>query len=152
MKFKNIFLLILFLLFFYIFLNIKIVKNDSMSPNLRNNYIVLTNPFFSMRTGDIYGFKYNNKIYVKRLIAQPFDIIEIKDGRIFINYLQYRSFYVNKFDRVGPLKLNKDQYFFIGDNELNSFDSRSFGSIDRKDIKFKILFIIYPFNKIGFLR
>lgn len=151
---KKIFvLIILFLIIlFFLFFNTKIVKNDSMSPVLRNNYIVFTLPFFPIEKGYIYGFKHNNKIYVKRLIGCENDIIEIKSGKIFINYLQYNDFYVNKLEKFGPLILNKNEYFFLGDYILESLDSRSFGVIKKKDLKFRVIFILYPFDKTGFLK
>ncbi len=140
-------IIIIFFLIIVIFF-IKIVKNNSMSPILKNNDIVFVSPFFLIKKNTIYGFKHNKKIYVKRLIAIPDDIVEINKNILFINYIEYGKIAGN----ISPIILGKEQYFFLGDNFLDSLDSRNFGFISKKDIKFRILFIIYPFNRIGFVK
>lgn len=141
----NIYYYIFFLLIFF---SIKIVKNDSMSPVLKNKDIVFVLPFFFIKKNAIYGFKYNNKIYVKRVVAFPKDIIEINKNILFINYNKFCNVQGN----MSSIILKDEEYFFLGDNLLDSLDSRNFGPIFRKNIKFKIIFILYPFNRIGFVK
>ena len=40
-------------------------------------------------------------------------------------------------------------YFVLGDNRLNSIDSRYFGLIERNKIIGKANIIIYPFSRLG---
>ena len=48
----------------------------------------------------------------------------------------------------GPYKVAKDGYFVVGDNRINSSDSRSKGSFAKDTIKSKSIFILFPLNKI----
>lgn len=43
-------------------------------------------------------------------------------------------------------KFKNDFYFFVGDNLLNSYDSRNFGPIPRKDIIGKVVLIYWSLN------
>ncbi|RSZ62044.1 signal peptidase I [Corynebacterium hylobatis] len=55
----------------------------------------------------------------------------------------------------GPLTVPEDNYFMMGDNRTNSADSRAHigdefqGSIPEENIRGKVQFIIFPFNRIG---
>ena len=44
--------------------------------------------------------------------------------------------------------LNEDEVFVLGDNRPNSVDSRIFGPITLDEIKGKVIFRIYPFEKL----
>ena len=56
----SLFLIVTFLSFFCI----KIVENDSMFPVIKNNDVIIVLPLFSIKKNLIYGFKYNNNIYI----------------------------------------------------------------------------------------
>ena len=55
----------------------------------------------------------------------------------------------------GPLTVPEDNYFMMGDNRTNSADSRAHigdehqGTIPEENIRGKVQFIIFPFNRIG---
>ena len=46
------------------------------------------------------------------------------------------------------LKLEEDDYFVMGDNRPNSYDSRNFGPISRDKIRGKVLFRIFHYNSL----
>ncbi len=90
---------------------------------------------------------------VKRVIGVEGDIIDIKDGAVFINDEMLKEPYaVGKTDSNGlktPVTVNKDELFVLGDNREVSIDSREIGMINCSQLEGKVIFRIYPFNKIG---
>ncbi len=104
----------------------------------------------------------NRKNFVKRLIGTPGDRVEIKDGHIYIDgkliddppaipldRFYYNVYGKNVFYSEGELTVPKGDYFFLGDNNYNSLDSRYWGFVTRNKIKGKALFIIWPPSRIG---
>ena len=90
--------------------------------------------------------------YVKRIAGEPGDQVRILDGQLFINgnlvTLSNRSgeivydlppgsaaSYVNTNVTVQP-----GSYFVLGDNSMNSLDSRFWGTVPRKNIKGRVGF------------
>lgn len=55
----------------------------------------------------------------------------------------------------GPVTVPEGNYFMMGDNRTNSLDSRAHmadqyqGTIPEENIRGKVAFILYPFNRIG---
>jgi signal peptidase I len=84
----------------------------------------------------------DNGFSVKRIIATPGDSIYLKDGSVYLNgckltesYLAPRmpTFSNSKFkDQL--ILCGKDQYYLLGDNRLNSVDSRTYGPVPRQNI------------------
>ena len=53
-----------------------------------------------------------------------------------------------------PIVLGEDEYFVMGDNRNDSFDSRFYevGNIKRKEIIGRAWLRIYPFKNFGFVK
>jgi len=130
------------------------VQMGSMLPTLRENDLVLVNKIdYRLHTpirGDIVIFHpptLSKDFYIKRVIGVPGDMVEIKDGFVFINtekinepYLQIETPGI-----YGPKKLGRDEYFVMGDHRNNSLDSREFGPIKLGSITGKAFAVIWPF-------
>ena len=126
----------------------------SMEPNLYNSQGILVNrlgvKIFSPKKGDVIVFRPNGNenlhYYVKRVVAQPGETVQIKEGHLYVNGILYKDYVNDKIAEPGiveePIKLNHDEYFVLGDNVNNSEDSRSanIGPIKRDDIKGKVWF------------
>ncbi len=83
---------------------------------------------------------------VKRVIALPGEIVQIRDNRVWINDALLEEAYlpVDTPTPSGPLARHRyevapDCYFVLGDNRLNSVDSRHFGAVPRNAIRGRLL-------------
>ncbi len=147
-------LLIAFLVRSYLFQPYK-VQMGSMQPTLRNNDLIMVNKmiyrFRDPQRGDIVVFNPPGNTsaihYIKRIVGVPGDKVEVSEGRVFINGIELIEDYLQRENtpgQVGPLLLNEDEYFVLGDHRGNSMDSRDFGAISRDQIHGKTLFVLWP--------
>ncbi len=124
------------------------------------NIIVVDTSEGNYDKGDIILFKTSygpQKTYIKRIIGMPGDEVRAIGGCVFINgvikkeayvYDQYASNCHTLVDYpIIPRLVKKDRYFVLGDNRDNSFDSRGFGCIEKKNIKGKALYVLLNVNK-----
>ncbi|MCA9837042.1 MAG: signal peptidase I [Trueperaceae bacterium] len=94
---------------------------------------------------------------VKRLIGLPGDRIRIEEGQVYINDVALdQSFITDIGGHLGNSNLNEitipdKQYFFMGDNRMNSVDSRIYGPVDFISIAGKASAIIWPPMRHGSL-
>ena len=79
---------------------------------------------------------------VKRIIATPGESIYLKDGNVYVNGSRLNEGYLapgtptftdSKY-RDKLILCGKEQYFVLGDNRLNSIDSRAYGPVPRRNI------------------
>jgi len=51
-----------------------------------------------------------------------------------------------------PVVVKADHYFVLGDHRGSSNDSRVWGTVDRRDIYGKAVFVYWPLNQVGLVR
>lgn len=141
-----------------------VVPTGSMIPTiaLKDHFIINRVPlyFTDPKAGDVVVFHHDKEL-IKRVIAVPGDLLDIKDGNVYINNEKLEEPYLNEpnstypfymDDIEFPLEIPEDMYFLMGDNRNYSEDSRYFGMINRKEIYAKSGLRIWPLNRIGFLK
>jgi len=89
-------------------------------------------------------------VFIKRIVGTPGDHVNIEsNGSIFVNDIELEIKNVNNTNNgdIFEIKLADNEYFLVGDNRDNSFDSRMFGPILSDRIIGKAYFKIYPFSE-----
>lgn len=109
------------------------------------------------RRGDIVVFAYpqdDSKDFIKRVIGEPGDTVEVKDKVVWINGKPIDdpwgvkvdpTVYPEGFERrdnFGPVVVPQGSYFMMGDNRDKSYDSRFWGFVEDARIRGKA-FILY---------
>jgi len=135
-----------------------IVKGASMEPNFHDReYLIINEIEYRLNDperGEVVILKdpLNPAIYfIKRVIALPGETIEIKKGHIYINEQELSETYIEDFgtETFDAVKLKDEEYYVMGDNRTNSFDSRRFGPVSRQSIIGKAWFRGWPWDKIS---
>ncbi len=140
------------------------VPTASMVSTINEGDHLLTNmvPYYyrDPEFGEIVVFKNGEESWVKRVIGLPGDVIDIRDGQVYVNevvidesrYLAPNITSEPGFSHVEfPYTVPEGNYFLMGDNRENSKDSRYIGAIERDKIYGKAWIKIYPFNQVGLL-
>ncbi|MEX0616562.1 MAG: signal peptidase I [Candidatus Woykebacteria bacterium] len=149
------------------------VRGASMEPNLHDGQYILTDKityrFRDPKRGEIIVFKApvdENFDYIKRIIGLPGETVQIKEGKIVIKNSEnpggisldesYPSTQNNNpgslLENGKELKIDEGNFFVLGDNRNQSFDSREWGLLPRKNIIGKAWFRYWPAAKISFVR
>ena len=136
------------------------VEGTSMMPRLENHERIFINKFVyrfePIQRGDIVVFWYPldpSKSYIKRVVGLPGEGGSIQDGRVLVNGTPLAEPYLpaNYLDHQSypPVQVEADHYFVLGDHRDSSNDSRVWGSVDRKYIYGKAVFVYWPFSEFG---
>ncbi len=124
------------------------VVGSSMAPTLRNSQLYFLNRFVFLirdpRPGDIVVLRdpADHGFSVKRVIATPGDFVAIQDGKIFLNGRELREAYLPKglptyplgTERAQSFACGPSQFLVLGDNRMNSADSRNYGPVPAAEI------------------
>lgn len=143
-----------------IFLPVFQVYGMSMTPTLEEGEIIVSVKGAKLNPGDIVAFYFNNKILVKRVIANSGDWVNIDDdGNVFVNdvpldepYLTEKS--LGECDIDLPYQVPEGRIFVMGDHRSISVDSRSTscGPVSEEQIAGKIVFVVWPPSKLGSIK
>ena len=138
------------------------VDGESMIPTLQDGEkLIVHHLFYEPAKGDIVIVDSESlgKPIVKRVIAEGGDTVDIdfETGEVKVNGELLDEPYINdltKRDEEGhvyPVTVPENCYFVMGDNRMNSLDSRSaaVGFVPEDEIMGKVVFRIWPLNRIG---
>ncbi len=125
-----------------------IVEGASMDPTFENGqYLIVDELSYRFRDperGEVLIFKYPkdpSKYFIKRIIGLPGEKVSISGGQVTIYNdgnpegftLEEPYVQLTKADS-SSLTLADDEYFVMGDNRLQSADSRSWGPVPKGNI------------------
>lgn len=136
------------------------IPSESMVPTLNVNdrlFVTRVYNLDKLKRGDIlvfYSDEYQKSL-IKRLIGLPGDKIKIEEGIVYVNGEKLEEDYIGKPDTLsGEYEVPEGKYFFLGDNRLESQDSRYWLNpyIDGDDISGKARLKVYPLNQIGWIK
>lgn len=134
-------------------------EGPSMQPNLFVGYRVMTEKisyhFHLPQRGDIVVAEQpeQEKSLIKRVVALPGEIVEVRGGHTFINRRPISEPWVTHFGgpNYPPTLVPPDQVFILGDNRANSRDSRAIGPVPVESIMGHAWLIYWPLDKIELL-
>lgn len=93
--------------------------------------------------------------FIKRVIGLPGETVELRDGRLFIDGVRIREPYlkgaVDTRD-YGPVRVPEGALFVLGDNRLNSNDSRfGLGFVPVDKVVGRAFAIVWPPSRVGWI-
>jgi signal peptidase I len=137
------------------------VSQTSMRPTLRSGDHLRCKDLSTrdiIRRGQLVVFEYPSEhslIFVKRVVGLPGEVVEVSDGLVYVNgdpieegYYAAREPGYKSLD-MPPARLAPDEYYVMGDNRHASFDSRSFGPVNRARMLATPLYVIASISDKG---
>lgn len=145
-------------IWYYLSIKFKFVKytnpSESMEPNISKGDIscvemIKSSDIINLKRGDIVTYNLpelkNGDAYTKRIIALPGEEIMFDSEGVYINgnlldetkYISLEMSMITSkriYEDGLKLKLENDEYFILGDNRQNSFDSRIHGPVKQSDV------------------
>lgn len=138
------------------------VEGTSMAPLLSDQERIFINKFVyrfeAIHRGDVVVFWYpldRSKSFIKRVIALPGELLEIRQGMLYVDGRAIAEPYVppqyEDLSDFGPVRVPEDSYFVMGDHRISSNDSRVFGPVSSRFIYGRAVFAYWPVDHFGSL-
>lgn len=151
-----------------------IVSGQSMFPTFDSGHYLIVNKISyelgsPIKRNSVVVFKFpdsagipqeEGKDLIKRIIGLPGDTVSENGNTVTVSYSNgvgtttetLDQSYVSKSQEMPgnfSITLGADEYFVMGDNRKNSFDSRYWGVLPRENIIGKPILRLWPIDKIG---
>ena len=135
---------------------------SSMTPTLYDGEIIFSVKTSRLEVGDIVAFYYNNKILVKRVIAQSGEWVNITpEGDVYVGktqsdmqlldepYLTEKA--LGDCNIELPYQVPESRIFVMGDHRSVSVDSRNtaVGCVAEEQLVGKLVFRVWPLELFG---
>ena len=142
-----------------LFLPVLQVSGASMNPTLQDKDVIVLVKSGSLKTGDLCGFYWQNKLLLKRVIGLPGDIISLdENGVVTVNGTVLDEPYVDELalgecDIKFPYQVPENRYFVLGDHRATSIDSRSsvIGCVEKNQIVGKVFIRVWPLSSFSLI-
>ena len=128
---------------------------ESMINTLKDSDIMIMDKI-SLSTSPIKRFEivvisYKNRYLIKRVVGLPGETIEYKDNKLYVNgeFIEEPFLDEGQVTKDFSIKVPDDFYFVLGDNRVNSNDSRYLGCFSLEKIEGRTSFTIFPFSRFG---
>lgn len=135
------------------------VNGPSMEPTLKENDVMLLDKisyrFHKIERFDIVVIYHHDTYIIKRVIGLPGENIVYQDNILYVDGQEVEeNFDHAKTEDFSIEELNsgtvpEDCYLVLGDNRVDSLDSRMIGFIKKDQILGHAKFTLYPFNRFG---
>lgn len=135
------------------------VVGESMTPSIYQGEIVVAPKGTAFQKGDVIAFYYNNKILVKRVIANAGEWVNIsEEGDVFINDVLLEEPYISE-KALGdcnitlPYQVPDGKIFVMGDHRATSSDSRNtaVGCVAQEQVVGRVVLRVWPLDRIGLI-
>lgn len=155
------------------------VQGSSMEPNFDDGeYLVISefgykytkipvldievHPFRELIRQEPMVFRFPkdpSQFFIKRVIGLPGESVEIKQGKVYIyNKIHPDGYALDESGYLSPAVKTSDlpktpvgdsEYFVLGDNRAFSYDSRSFGPIEKTAVIGEVLLRAWPISEFN---
>ena len=150
-----VFALIAVMLLFALICRVYVVDGDSMNTTLTDkDRIVVSQLFYTPKQGDIVCFVAKgkkDKILIKRVIATEGQTIDVnQENRVMVDGVELKEDYLEPYIYTEPkgfafpYTVQEGEVFCMGDNRVNSTDSRDLGPIETKHLLGRLILRLVP--------
>ncbi len=136
------------------------IDGMSMEPNFHNRELVLVDKwsylFHPPNRGDVVVFvspPVPTQDYIKRVIGLPGDVVSVIGTRVIVNGKTLNETYIAPQNQGNPdapivnLLIPPNDYFVLGDNRADSYDSRAWGCVPSVNLIGRASLIYWPLGQ-----
>jgi signal peptidase I len=137
------------------------VVMSSMEPNFQEGECIMVNKVCYRSSGPqrgeviIFAPPFNSQYpFIKRVVGLPGEIVEIKEGKVFIDGIPLEEEYISAQPNytMSAQEIPESEYFVLGDNRNNSNDSHNSWTVPQDNSIGRAWFTYWPPSKWGIVK